>query len=757
MTKEKRIYIKNEWTNKRAVYRIVNKINGKYYIGSSINLSKSVRQHKKELKLGIHSNIHLQNSYNENGGIKAFDYEVIESIPDDASIKSIQALEQTYLDKHWDDGVLCCNISKIADGPASDLIKKPVVQIDKKSGAIIREWSSTDEAMSASGISGIRQVCKGKRTSAGGFKWKYANEELASKYMENNSTHGGHGKRSVVEIDKDGTIIDKWDSFTEAEKETGIPYPNILGVCAGRGSNCRGRFFRYVQNETSLAETTKLISVNNESNVCLECSTVSDQVQISFKTLRMLATHIQVVHKMKSVDYIVKHFYAGSAPMCLEEFCSNIPRYCSMNGAESFKTYCGEHASLACSIAGKVGGTNKETWNKGLTKATDIRIHNQALSVTGEGNHFFGKVHTDDMKINMSKLKTMTQEEYETRITSRANDFRCLTPYNAYVSRQRTRLNLECVKCSKAQQKTLQAFERGGLCIHCYPFIISKGELDVANYITSLGLAIKRNDRSVISPKELDVYIPSNKFAIEYNGLYWHNELKVGKMHHMNKTEACKLAGHKLFHIFSDEWEYKSDIIKSMLSSRLGTDNITKVDARKCVLVQLTGKEAKPFFDTTHISGHVIATRYFGLKYKDELVAAISWRSPQQKAKWREKNANCVEIARYSNKLYTNVRGGFSRLLKHSINFWITPETNYKTILSYCDLRFGYGNVYLQSGFVLDKKDTGINYWYTDGKVRYPRFKFRATKDKTEKQVADDNKVWKVFGCSNAVYKLELE
>lgn len=747
MTEEKRIYIKNEWTNKKAIYRIVNKINGKYYIGSSINLAKSVKQHKKELKLGIHCNVHLQNSYNKNGGVKAFDYEIIDSMPGDASIEAIQALEQTYLNKHWDDG-LCYNLSKMADGPACDLKKKPVVQIDKKSGTIIKEWPSTEEAMNTTGISGIRQVCKGKRASAGGYKWKYANEELAVKFPENNSPHGGRGKRKVVEIDKiSGKTIEEYGSLAEAEQKTGIKYTTILSVCAERRQETNGRVFRYSEQSAI---------INNKRNICLECSGKADAIRIAFDSVRQLATHIQYFHEMKSKDYIVKHFYSGNEPSCLVDSCPNTPRYCSMNGADSFKTYCGGHASLACSISGKMGGINKKSWNKGLTKTTDIRIHNQALSVTGEGNHFFGKVHTDEMKSNMSKLKTMTQEEYDTRINLRVGDFKCLTPYSAYVSRQRTRLNLECVKCSKAQQKTLQAFERGGLCIFCYPFMVSKGEIEVGNYITSLGLEIKRNDRSIISPKELDVYIPSHKFAIEYNGLYWHDVLKVGKKHHMDKTEACKLAGTKLFHIFSDEWEHKQNIIKSMLSSRLGADNIIKIDARKCEIVQLTGKEARPFFDDTHISGHVIATRYFGLKHENELVAAISWRSPQQKKKWREKNANCVEIARYSNKLYTNVRGGFSRLLKHSINSWIIPETDYKTILSYCDLRFGSGNVYLQSGFVLDKKDTGVNYWYTDGKVRYPRFKFRATKDKTEKQVAEDNKVWKIFGCSNAVYKLTL-
>jgi len=50
-----------------GVYEIRNKINGKCYIGSSINMSKRLKEHKNALRLGIHSNPHLQNAYNKYG------------------------------------------------------------------------------------------------------------------------------------------------------------------------------------------------------------------------------------------------------------------------------------------------------------------------------------------------------------------------------------------------------------------------------------------------------------------------------------------------------------------------------------------------------------------------------------------------------------------------------------------------------------------------------------------------------------------
>jgi len=47
-----------------GVYAIVCRANNKFYIGSSVNLSKRINQHKKALENKRHKNPHLQNAYN---------------------------------------------------------------------------------------------------------------------------------------------------------------------------------------------------------------------------------------------------------------------------------------------------------------------------------------------------------------------------------------------------------------------------------------------------------------------------------------------------------------------------------------------------------------------------------------------------------------------------------------------------------------------------------------------------------------------
>jgi len=70
----------------------------------------------------------------------------------------------------------------------------------------------------------------------------------------------------------------------------------------------------------------------------------------------------------------------------------------------------------------------------------------------------------------------------------------------------------------------------------------SKGELEIYNFVKLLlpNEEVISNIRSVISPKELDIYIPFKKFAIEYNGLYWHEEkINNNKKRLLEKSENC--------------------------------------------------------------------------------------------------------------------------------------------------------------------------------------------------------------------------
>lgn len=77
-----------------GIYQIVNKINGKSYIGSSINLKYRKYSHFRELKHGIHHSLTLQRAYNKYGKDN-FEYKILTTCNKEECIK----LEQEYLDR----------------------------------------------------------------------------------------------------------------------------------------------------------------------------------------------------------------------------------------------------------------------------------------------------------------------------------------------------------------------------------------------------------------------------------------------------------------------------------------------------------------------------------------------------------------------------------------------------------------------------------------------------------------------------------
>ena len=76
-----------------GVYKIVNIINGKIYIGSSKDIDRRWNEHIRVLELNTHNNQHLQNAWNKYGR-NNFKFEVIEQCDEDKQFER----EQYYID-----------------------------------------------------------------------------------------------------------------------------------------------------------------------------------------------------------------------------------------------------------------------------------------------------------------------------------------------------------------------------------------------------------------------------------------------------------------------------------------------------------------------------------------------------------------------------------------------------------------------------------------------------------------------------------
>lgn len=92
-----------------GIYRITNIVNGKIYIGSSVNLMKRQSRHSLNLRKGIHENRYLQRSFNLYGE-ESFVIDILEYCKKESLIER----EQFWLDAYKAQGLMLYNICLIA-------------------------------------------------------------------------------------------------------------------------------------------------------------------------------------------------------------------------------------------------------------------------------------------------------------------------------------------------------------------------------------------------------------------------------------------------------------------------------------------------------------------------------------------------------------------------------------------------------------------------------------------------------------------
>lgn len=292
------------------------------------------------------------------------------------------------------------------------------------------------------------------------------------------------------------------------------------------------------------------------------------------------------------------------------------------------------------------------------------------------------------------------------------------------------------LKCPEGHlwETTFHAFKDNAVrCAICYQQnnYISKPEQLIRDFIKDNfpDIVIKYNDRTVIRPKELDMYLPEFNLAIEICGLYWHGELHSGKArnYHYNKMMDCFNKGIRLITIFEDELYNHKDIVLSRLRQAIGAP-VRRIFARKCSVAEISSSIANNFYSCNHIQGPSTALVRYGIYYKDELVGVGSLGNVTRK---HTSDKATLEFKRFCTLQNTSIIGGISKIFKVMVNYALTHE--FKEIKSYCDMRYAniFNPVYEVLGFTLASY-TKYTPHYFKGQKRYRNMSLRKTV--TEKQ-----------------------
>lgn len=245
---------------------------------------------------------------------------------------------------------------------------------------------------------------------------------------------------------------------------------------------------------------------------------------------------------------------------------------------------------------------------------------------------------------------------------------------------------------------------------------------------------LRYNCKSLIAPKEVDIYDPIARIAIECNGCYWHSDKNKSPSYHRNKYIQCQKHGVQLLTIWEDWIKTKPEIVKSIIRAKYHYFQ-QSIYGRKCEISAVPAVDAHTFLETNHIQGGTRAHIHYGLYHCGELVSLMSFSKMRGCMGSQSSREGQWELVRFCNKLNTQVIGAADKLMKHFIK-----EFHPNTIISFSSNDISNGALYKRLGF--ECGSINQSYWYIGPEYkRYHRSNF--TKNAIiKKGMAPDMDTW---------------
>ena len=481
------------------------------------------------------------------------------------------------------------------------------------------------------------------------------------------------------------------------------------------------------------------------------CHICKEEIDYADKNFMFL--HVRKVHGYTPKQYYDKFIrnYQKGEGICLT--CGKETPFLGNGKSRGYRTYC----SIKCrcnnkDFKQKVKRILKEKYGN----ENYVNVEKMKLTNLSKYNHVCS-LHNVDIQSEIKKKVLNKRKSHIINLLKNNYNLINCDDVNLYT--------LECIKCKNIFNISKELFylrSKGNhiLCTICNPVlnkVTSNQEKELLEFIKdNYNGEVIENTKNIISPYELDVYIPQLKLAFEFNGLYWHSELNKPNDYHLMKTKMCEHIGIHLIHIYEDDWIYKQDIVKSRILNLLGKSNI--LYARKCNIKEISFTECKDFLDENHLQKSSVSKINLGLFFNEELVSVMTFGKMRRNLGNRNIKANEYELLRFCNKLGTNVIGGASKLFKYFINIYEPLK-----IVSYADRSWTMndGNsVYEKIGFKKTKA-TQVNYSYIFKDMRKNRFGFRKDilikegfdKNKSEHEIMLEREIYRIYDCGQLKFE----
>lgn len=235
-----------------GIYMILNIVNGKFYIGSSVNVNKRLLHHKNSLNKNKHHSILLQRAFNKYGK-ENFIFQLVE----ECKIEECLKREQIWLDFHQVyNPELGYNISNNTANPAlgikrTDEFKSKLTNFNKT------KWDNmtTEERKNHPINKNVRKGFKISKShlekikslvhlTINSEKGKATRKLMAAQVNYNNF------RKPIYQYDLEGNFIKEWDSIKEANLFFNKPiYHTSIGACCNKRKKTAHKFIWEFKNK----------------------------------------------------------------------------------------------------------------------------------------------------------------------------------------------------------------------------------------------------------------------------------------------------------------------------------------------------------------------------------------------------------------------------------------------------------------------------------------------------------------------------
>lgn len=280
---------------------------------------------------------------------------------------------------------------------------------------------------------------------------------------------------------------------------------------------------------------------------------------------------------------------------------------------------------------------------------------------------------------------------------------------------------------------------------------------EIYEWLLSLNIRVEMNNRKILCGKEIDIYLPDYKLAIEYNGLMFHSfgennwsaldnitDEEKNKNNHLFKTEECEKQGIRLLHIFENEWQQKKDLWKSHILNKLNMKSIQRSKLYNIKL--LISSEAINFFNTYSIEEFEYDNNSIFLGLVDEehkIIAAISFLELNN-------DIGAYKLLNYCSIPDLSILGAELYLMNKFICLF-----DVKKIIKSIDRRFGNDDdYYLNAGFKLINITKPNIFYFNELEKPIPYLiNFGIN---TSLKLDNNIKYRKIYDCGNKIFEYQV-